>query len=108
MRVRVQKWGNSLAIRIPKPFAVEAGVEQGAEVELAVSRGRLVAAPIAAARYRCWSCALTPAPGSLRSPGALFRTPATRAWPPSTERCRMLPGYQVRILRMNLKKGRGG
>src|SRR3972149_6030992 len=25
MRVRVQKWGNSLAIRIPKPFAVEAG-----------------------------------------------------------------------------------
>lgn len=52
MRVRVQKWGNSLAIRIPKPFAVEAGVQQGSEVELAVSRGRLVAAPIAAERYR--------------------------------------------------------
>lgn len=52
MRVRVQKWGNSLAIRIPKPFAAEAGVLQGGEVELAVSRGRLVVAPLASARYR--------------------------------------------------------
>lgn len=52
MRVRVQKWGNSLAIRIPKPFAAEAGVSQGGEVELAVSRGRLVVAPIVAPRYR--------------------------------------------------------
>lgn len=52
MRVRVQKWGNSLAIRIPKPFAAEAGVLRGAEVELAVSRGRLVVTPLAAVRYR--------------------------------------------------------
>jgi len=52
MRVRVQKWGNSLAIRIPKPFAAEAGVSQGGEVELAVSRGRLVVAPLVAPRYR--------------------------------------------------------
>ncbi len=52
MRVRVQKWGNSLAIRIPKPFAAEAGVSDGGEVDLAVSRGRLVVAPLAAARYR--------------------------------------------------------
>jgi len=52
VRVRVQKWGNSLAIRIPKPFAAEAGVSQGADVELAVSRGRLVVAPLARARYR--------------------------------------------------------
>jgi antitoxin MazE len=52
MRVRVQKWGNSLAIRIPKPFAAEAGVSQGGEVDLVVSRGRLVVAPLGAARYR--------------------------------------------------------
>ena len=52
MRVRVQKWGNSLAIRIPKPFAAEAGVTQGGEVELAVVRGRLVVAPLASVRYR--------------------------------------------------------
>lgn len=51
MRTRIQKWGNSLAIRIPKPFAEEVGVRQGAEVELAVSRGRLVVAPLRQRRY---------------------------------------------------------
>lgn len=63
MRVRVQKWGNSLAIRIPKPFAAEAGVSQGGEVELAVSRGRLVVAPLAPAHYRLSEllAAVTPA-----------------------------------------------
>ncbi|MCK4450158.1 MAG: AbrB/MazE/SpoVT family DNA-binding domain-containing protein, partial [Anaerolineae bacterium] len=25
MRTRVKKWGNSLALRIPKPFAIEIG-----------------------------------------------------------------------------------
>lgn len=43
MRVRVQKWGNSLALRIPKPFADEAGVKQGSAVDLSLARGRLVA-----------------------------------------------------------------
>ncbi len=28
MQARVQRWGNSLAIRIPKPFALEIGLEQ--------------------------------------------------------------------------------
>ena len=34
MRLRVQKWGNSLALRIPKPFAQEARVKQGSVVNL--------------------------------------------------------------------------
>ena len=46
MRVQVQKWGNSLALRIPKPFAEDMGVREGTAVQLAVSEGRLVAAPI--------------------------------------------------------------
>ena len=32
MRVQIQKWGNSLALRIPKPFAEEANVRQGTVV----------------------------------------------------------------------------
>ena len=28
MRTRIQKWGNSLALRIPKAFAAEAGFEK--------------------------------------------------------------------------------
>lgn len=47
MRVRVRKWGNSLALRIPKPFAAEARLGPGAAVELTVHDGRLVASPLA-------------------------------------------------------------
>jgi antitoxin MazE len=46
VRVQVQKWGNSLALRIPKPFAEDAGVRAGTTVDLSVSEGRLLAAPI--------------------------------------------------------------
>ena len=28
MKTRIQKWGNSLALRIPKSFANEVGLEQ--------------------------------------------------------------------------------
>ena len=48
MRTRVQKWGHSLALRIPKPFAIDAGVGEGSVVEMSVSEGRLVAAPVRA------------------------------------------------------------
>jgi antitoxin component of MazEF toxin-antitoxin module len=37
-----------LALRIPKAFALEVGLEKDREVELSVHRGRLVIAPPAA------------------------------------------------------------
>jgi antitoxin MazE len=43
MRTRVPKWGNSLALRIPKPFVTEMGLEKDREVELSVVKGRLIA-----------------------------------------------------------------
>lgn len=46
MRVQIKKWGNSLAVRIPKPFAADAGVREGSVVDVSVSEGRLVATPI--------------------------------------------------------------
>jgi len=45
-KVQVQKWGNSLALRIPKPFAQDAAVKEGTVVEVSVSKGKLVVAPI--------------------------------------------------------------
>jgi len=36
MRVRIKKWGNSLALRIPKPFAEETAVTEGAVVDLSI------------------------------------------------------------------------
>ncbi len=45
-RARIRKWGNSLAIRIPKPFALEMGLEQDSWVELSVSEGKLLLKPV--------------------------------------------------------------
>jgi antitoxin MazE len=46
MQARIQKWGNSLAIRIPKPFAIEVGLQQNSVVIVSVSEGKLVLEPV--------------------------------------------------------------
>ena len=47
MITRVQKWGNSLALRIPKSFAVEVGLQTDSSVEVSLADGKLVITPIA-------------------------------------------------------------
>jgi antitoxin MazE len=47
MRTRVQKWGNSLALRIPKSFAVEVGLQKETSVEVSLAIGKLVVTPVA-------------------------------------------------------------
>lgn len=42
MKTRLQKWGNSLALRIPKSFAHEAGRKQNSPVEVSLEDGKLV------------------------------------------------------------------
>lgn len=42
MKTRVQKWGNSLALRIPKSFAAEARLGEDTPVELSLVEGKLV------------------------------------------------------------------
>ncbi len=42
MRSKIQQWGNSLALRIPKPFAEEAGLSRHSAVELSVVDGKLL------------------------------------------------------------------
>jgi antitoxin MazE len=42
MRSKIQMWGNSLALRIPKPFAVEAGLDRDTAVEISLKQGKLV------------------------------------------------------------------
>jgi antitoxin MazE len=41
----IQRWGNSLAIRIPKAYALEAGLEENTEVEIGVRGGTLHVRP---------------------------------------------------------------
>ena len=51
MRTRVQKWGNSLALRIPKHFAEDVGLGAGDEVDVSVTDGKLVAEPVRRPRF---------------------------------------------------------
>lgn len=51
MKVQVQKWGRSLALRIPKSFAVEFSIEPGTLVELSVVEGKLLVAPVTDKKY---------------------------------------------------------
>lgn len=46
MHVPLRRWGNSLALRIPKAWADELGVHDGSLVDVAVTRGKLIAEPV--------------------------------------------------------------
>ena len=47
MRARIQKWGNSLALRIPKSFATEVGLQRDTSVDISLADGKLVITPVA-------------------------------------------------------------
>jgi len=47
MKARVQKWGNSLALRIPKSFAAEVGLQDDSPVEISLASGKLIVGPLA-------------------------------------------------------------
>lgn len=51
MKTYVQKWGNSLALRIPKSFAAELKLKQGLEVEISPVDGKLVIFPVTEAEF---------------------------------------------------------
>jgi antitoxin MazE len=45
MQTTVQRWGNSLAVRIPKAFAAQANLSEDTAVEMSVEGDRIVLAP---------------------------------------------------------------
>lgn len=45
MDTKVKKWGNSLAIRIPKSFAEETNLKDGTPVDLTIEKNRLIVKP---------------------------------------------------------------
>lgn len=47
MQSSVARWGNSLALRIPKPVADALALGEGMRVEIEAEGGRLVARPLA-------------------------------------------------------------
>ncbi|MGH7549611.1 MAG: AbrB/MazE/SpoVT family DNA-binding domain-containing protein [Gemmatimonadota bacterium] len=51
MRTTIGRWGNSLAVRIPRDLAEEAGLDAGTEVEFSIEGDRLLLAPTAQSRW---------------------------------------------------------
>jgi len=45
VRTKVQRWGNSLAVRIPKSFAEEVGLTDESSVEMRLVKGGLLVEP---------------------------------------------------------------
>jgi antitoxin MazE len=52
MKTRVQKWGNSLAMRIPTAFAAEMHVVSNSTVEIALHEGKLI---VSSPKRRKWT-----------------------------------------------------
>jgi len=46
VQARIQKWGNSLAVRIPKSFAMQSNLGQDSLVEMSIENGKIVLLPI--------------------------------------------------------------
>lgn len=42
MRTRISKWGNSLAVRIPRSFAEQLGVTDGSAIEISAHGERVI------------------------------------------------------------------
>ena len=51
METKVQRWGNSLGLRIPKAFAKDLRLSAGADVRIRIEGGSLVVSPAARPKY---------------------------------------------------------
>lgn len=45
MNTTVQKWGNSLALRIPSSLAKDVHLQRGSVVEVAIVKGKMIVKP---------------------------------------------------------------
>lgn len=50
MKSAIQRWGNSLALRIPRTYAKVTRISEGSEVELTLKSGTLVDRPVSRKR----------------------------------------------------------
>jgi len=80
MKTLVQRWGNSLALRIPKTFAEEISVREGDQVEMNVTKGRLVIAPRPPRDYHLDDLVAEIRPGNLHQAIVVSGPQGKEAW----------------------------
>lgn len=51
MQTKIKKWGNSLALRIPKSFALNAKLRQNELVDISIDKEKIIITPIGEKEY---------------------------------------------------------
>ena len=51
MQTQIKKWGNSLALRIPKLFAIDANLKLNKVVDISIDKGSIIVRPISEKEY---------------------------------------------------------
>ena len=80
MQTKVQKWGNSLGLRIPRSLAAEAQVKDGSPVDLSVENGRLLVRPLRSRKYALAALLKQVKPQNLHREVSTGRATGREAW----------------------------
>jgi len=80
MKTKVQKWGNSLALRIPKALAADGNVRDGTMVELKLLDGKIVVAPVKEPHYTLRGLLAGVGKGNLHGETASGRPVGREEW----------------------------
>ena len=51
MQTKIKKWGNSLALRIPKLLALDANLKQDSLVDISIEKNSIIIMPIGEKEY---------------------------------------------------------
>lgn len=51
MKAKIQMWGNSLALRIPKPFANQAQIGEGSNVDISIEKEKIIISSLKDSEY---------------------------------------------------------
>lgn len=79
-QARVRRWGNSLAVRIPRAVAEESGVQEGVLVDLVPGRGKLVVSPTRPNGYRLADLLARVRPSNLHGETSTGRRVGREVW----------------------------
>jgi antitoxin MazE len=52
MKIKIQKWGNSLALRIPKAFAFQSRIKEDGYVSLTLDDNKIIIEPVEEMEYK--------------------------------------------------------
>ncbi|MBI2896430.1 MAG: AbrB/MazE/SpoVT family DNA-binding domain-containing protein [Deltaproteobacteria bacterium] len=78
MVVKIQRWGNSLALRLPKAVVEKAGLGEGSSLDVEAKKGQIV--PRSVRRYRLQDLLDGITPGTLHAEVSTGPRRGREAW----------------------------